>query len=86
MDKIMRAKVRCMSVETLKSADGTIEQENVKFYAVGPGKYPADGSDENNTFARWTPCADMSFSIQNPDLFGKFREGVEFYVDFALAN
>lgn len=44
--------------------------------------YPADGLDENNTFAKWTPMAQLSMTINNPDLFGKFAIGQEFYVDF----
>lgn len=87
MSKIMRAKVRCISVQAFKSPDGTTEIEEVKFSAVGPrGEYPADGSDENNTFARFTPCADMTFNIANPALFGKFSEGDEFYVDFTKSG
>ena len=83
----MRAKVRCMSVQAFKSSDGTTEVEEVKFSAVGPhGEYPADGSDENNTFARWTPSANMTFNIANPALFGKFSEGAEFYVDFTESS
>lgn len=44
--------------------------------------YPIDGSDENNTFAKWTPMASVSMQVTNPALFGKFAIGQEFYVDF----
>lgn len=61
--------------------------ESLSFRAVGKSEsYPADGSDENNTFAMWTPSASLSMSITNPALIGKFNEGEEYYVDFSLAE
>jgi hypothetical protein len=50
------------------------------------GGYPADGSDENNSFAKWTPSAELKMSITNPALIGKFFIGQEFYVDFTPAG
>ena len=50
--------------------------------AVAAAFYPADGSDENNTFAKWTPAAEMKISVANPALWDKFKPGDEFYVDF----
>ena|SRR5258708_18252041 len=44
--------------------------------------YPDDGTDEDNTFARWSPGANLNINIANPDLFGKFSVGDKFYVDF----
>ncbi|MFM0060028.1 hypothetical protein PQR64_30795 [Paraburkholderia phytofirmans] len=44
--------------------------------------YPADGSDEDNTFAKWSPGANLSINIANPDLWGKFKVGDKYYVDF----
>lgn len=75
---MMRAKMRVTSV--------TIHNESfeeLKFSAVAKNDgYPEDGSDENNTFARWTPTADLTMSITNSALIGKFTPGQEFYVDF----
>jgi hypothetical protein len=48
--------------------------------------YPADGSDEDNTFARWTPSATLTMTITNPALCGKFKQGQKFYVDFTPAD
>jgi len=48
--------------------------------------YGADGSDENNTFANWTPSANLSMSITNPALLGKLKAGDTFYVDFTPAE
>lgn len=87
----MRAKMRVSAikpyVQTNSGTDaGNTIQEDVHFVAVGPkSAYPADGTDENNTFAKWTPMAEAKFSILNPALFGKFALGDEFYVDFTPA-
>ncbi len=47
--------------------------------------YPADGTDEDNSFARWSPSADLTMTIANPNLFEKIKEGDVFYVDFSRA-
>ncbi|WP_204367562.1 hypothetical protein [Janthinobacterium sp. HH01] len=47
---------------------------------------PPDGSDEDNSFARWTPSAELTMTINNPDLLGKFKVGDKFYVDFTPAD
>lgn len=60
--------------------------ETLRLIAV-PRKEPygEDGLDENNTFARWTPMAELQMVIANPALQGKFSVGQEFYVDFTDA-
>lgn len=76
----MRAKMRVSAV--IRHSDLC---EALHFNAVCKNDgYPADGSDENNPFARWTPSAELSTT--NPDLIGKFKVGHEFYVDFTLAG
>lgn len=76
----MRAKMRVASV----TGQGSSEQ--LTFNAVCPkGAYPADGSDEDNTFARWTPSASLQMQVNNPDLLGKFKVGDTFYLDFTPA-
>lgn len=61
--------------------------ERLVLSAVGNGKpYAADGTgDEDNTFSRWTPCARLDITVQNPALFGQFKPGDRFYVDFTRA-
>lgn len=74
----MRAKMRVTSVENHGET-----HEDLAFSAVSKSDgYPVDGSDENNTFARWTPSAELRMSITNPALIGKFTVGQQFYVDF----
>jgi hypothetical protein len=73
----MRAKMRVSRVENFSETS-----ERLHFSAVSAKQYPSDGSDENNTFAKFTPSADLSMSITNPALVGKFTEGEEYYLDF----
>jgi hypothetical protein len=74
----MRAKMKVVSVK--QHSDN---YEELEFSAVCKNDgYPEDGSDENNTFAKWTPSATCKMSITNPALIGKFSEGQMFYVDF----
>ena len=73
----MRAKLKVTNVVTHTSA------ERLTFCAVyKENGYPSDGIDEDNTFAKWTPTADLQMTINNPDLLGKFKVGDKFYVDF----
>jgi len=77
----MRAKMRVSMVTE------TGQSEALSFTAVGKnGAYPEDGSDENNTFAKFTPQAFVEMVVNNPDLTGTFEEGQEYYVDFTLAE
>ena len=45
-----------------------------------------DGSDENNTYAKWTPTAELTMTVNNPALLGKIRPGEEYYLDFVRAE
>jgi hypothetical protein len=65
--------------------DGAKSQETLTMHAVCAKSYPPDGSDEDNTFAKFSPGANLSINIANPDLFGKFTVGDKFYVDFTPA-
>lgn len=77
MSTTMRAK---MQVTSVNKQDG---YEKLHFTAVARNEaYPEDGSDENNTFAKFTPSANMMIMVANPDLHGKFAPGDTFYVDF----
>lgn len=81
---MMRAKLQ---VRSIRSIQGNTTAETLRFGPVCPKEgYPADGTDENNSFARWTPHADLAMTIQNPDLIGKFKVGDVFYLDFTPAE
>lgn len=72
----MRAKVSLASIHVFANS------EQLQFNAIGPGKYPEDGSDEDNTFARFSPAASFTITVANPALRGKFKVGDKLYVDF----
>lgn len=79
----MRAKMQVHGLKENKSAAGVVESINVILYPVSKDSgYPADGSDEDNNFARWTPSGELKLLIQNPALFDKLPVGAKFYVDF----
>lgn len=79
---LMRAKFRVSDVTRL-----SIDSIRVTFDAVCRNDgYPPDGSDENNSYARWTPCAHLEMTIQNPSLLDSFTAGQEFYFDATLVK
>ncbi|WP_036575851.1 hypothetical protein [Nitrosospira briensis] len=84
----MRAKMVVANVEEFKSGpDGEKTGERLSFRAVSrPNGYPVDGSDEDNTYAKWSPQADLSITVNNPALFGQFERGQKYYVDFSQAS
>lgn len=82
----MRAKMRVANAHSYE-ADGKVTQETLIMYCVAKhGSYPVDGSDEDNTFARWTPNGRLELMVANPNLFGAFKVGEEYYLDFTQAK
>jgi len=78
----MRAKMKITSVT--RHSDTF---ETLTFAAIGRStSYPEDGSDEDNTYAKFSPSAELKISIANPALIGKFNPGETFYVDFTSAD
>jgi len=82
----MRAKLRVGSVIP-HQVDGATVSERLVFYGVSKSSpYPADGSDEDNTFAKFSPSVMLDIQIANPALIGQFKPGDTFYVDFTTAG
>jgi len=74
----MRAKVQIGSITQLSE-----NCEVLKFHGVPkPTKYPEDGSDEDNTFALWSPSISLEMTITNPNLIGAYKPGQKMYLDF----
>lgn len=81
MPKTMRAKAKLISVNKFENSEQLI------FNAVSKQTaYPADGSDEDNTYAKFSPQAEFKLTVTNPELLGKFLPGEKYYVDFSLAE
>lgn len=78
----MRAKMRLNHID--KRNEG---QETLYFNPVARSdRYPEDGSDENNTYAKFSPSGMLSLTVANPALLGRFAEGEEYYLDFTKAE
>jgi hypothetical protein len=89
----MRAKLQVTFVQTHEqrlNAEGrydpsalpTKTMETLHMSAVCAPKYDESGLDEDNTFAKFSPGAQLNINIANPALWGKFAVGERFYVDF----
>lgn len=80
----MRAKMRVVEV---KKWGDPATQVNLTFAAVAKSTpYDPNGSDEDNTFSKFTPNASLQMTIQNPALLDKFEVGQKFYLDFSPAE
>lgn len=78
---VLRCKMRVTSVAHYKDENGATSQEEVKLQAV----YGAEGTD-NAQWSKWTPSAQFSITINNPNAFNQLSKGHEFYVDFTPAE
>jgi len=82
MTTAMRAKVKITGIQPYPEA-GEVSSEAITFnFPSKDSSYPADGSDEDQQFAKYTPNASLSMTINNPNLIGKFAVGDTFYLDF----
>lgn len=78
----MRAKLEVKSVT--KPWEGA--EEVVMQPVCGTTPFGPNGESEDNSFARWTPTGNVTLTITNPDLHGKFQAGQKFYADFTPAE
>lgn len=85
---VMRAKMRVTSTDKTNAGKEGDPYRSISIRAAAvckDGGYPADGMDEDNSFARWTPSMELTGTINNPALFDRLAEGNVFYVDFHRA-
>lgn len=86
-----RCKVRVESVKLMgKDGNGNHTHEEIQMRAVQGDKvskgYPVDGSDEDNTYAKFSPSADFRLLVANPALFGSYKPEQKFYIDMTPAE
>lgn len=85
-----RCKVYVESVKLTGTDGKTHTGEEVQMRAVQGDKvskgYPTDGSDEDNTYAKFSPSADFRLYVANPHLFGQFKPGQKYYIDMTPAE
>jgi hypothetical protein len=64
------------TITTTRYGNQGVTQKTVRLRAVAKnGSYPSDGSDEDNTYAKYSPSASVEITIANPALFGKINNG-----------
>ena len=83
----MRAKMMLETVSAFRHlgqvAGDPPTSEVLKLRAVArKDSYPSDGSDEDNTYAKFSPSASCEITVANPALIGKLNPGEFYYVDF----
>ena len=76
MSQKMRAKVVLNRVEKFTGS------EKLVFNPVASKQYAADGVDEDNTYAKFSPSGEFTLQVTNPALIGQFNPGEKYYVDF----
>lgn len=76
MQKVI-AKLVCNSIEELPSQN----EKRIKLSAV------VSGSEENKSFSRWTPTANLEMIISNETPAGDyFEQGKEYFLTFEKAE
>ena len=79
--RAMRAKMLILNVEKIGAT-----MEKLTFTAVAKSTaYPADGSDEDSTYAKFSPSGSLSLTVANPKLLSRFKQGEKYYLDFERA-
>ena len=89
MSATMRAKLQVGYVQSNYDWRGQTKKSNETRTMHGVWKkdgYSGEGLDEDNTFAKFSPQADLRITIANPELWDKFKAGDKFYVDFTPAE
>jgi hypothetical protein len=73
---VLRLKMSVGSVKRVADGAGNINSEEIGFNAV----YGKEGS-ANAQWSKWTPCASLTMTINNPAAFGKVLPGQFVFVD-----
>jgi len=81
----MRAKMKVSSVSSGFYPEDNKTSETLTLNAVCASSYDSTGLDEDNTYARFSPSAELVITITNPALFDKFVVGEKYYLDFTKA-
>lgn len=45
-----------------------------------------NGTEEDNTYSKYTPSGEIKLLLTNPNLYGKIVPGSKYYVDFSEAE
>lgn len=73
---VLRLKMSVTSVKSVADSNGNKTQEELGLNAVY-----GSGDTANAQWSKWTPSAQLSMSISNPEAFGKVLPGQFVFVD-----
>lgn len=77
-----RLKLVCNTVKRIANNDGGIQAEELSFSAVCSDR---EGS-ANKVWCKWTPYAELKFTVNNPAVFGRILPGQFYYADLTLTD
>lgn len=77
-----RLKLVVNTVKRHADNNGDINMEEITMSAVYSDKEGA----ANKEWSKWTPCGNLSFSVSNPNVFGKILPGQFYYADLTLTD
>ena len=85
---MIRGKFRCQSVqEHTDQQGGEVEPTKYSEYVtLFPVTGHAGESAENKTFWKATPSGKLELSVDNPEAWGHFQEGGEYFIDITRAH
>lgn len=76
-----RAKFRVQAVNNNTYGDGVQYSQEIRMSPV----YSSDPDSENRAFWKATPNGSLHLWVDNPEVWGKFEVGQEYYLDLTLA-
>ena len=83
----MRAKFQLGAVTQTIGADGNVQNVQISGFPVtSNAPFGPNGESEDNTYARYSPSGELKLTITNPELFGQFKPGQKFYLNFTEAE
>lgn len=63
-----------------------VDSQTVTLQPVIAQNAAGEPETENASFSKYTPSGEIRMNITNPNAFGFFEQGAEFYVDFTPAD
>jgi len=79
---MLRLKMVVNTVARYANSAGEIESEEITMSAVTSSQEGA----ANKLWAKWTPCGQLKFTVNNPSALGKVLPGQFLYVDLTLTD
>jgi hypothetical protein len=81
-EKATRLKMVVNTVKMSADQDGNTQSEEITLSAVYSDK---EGS-VNKQWAKWTPAGNLSFTVSNPNVFGRILPGQFYMVDLTRCD